>query len=207
MKKFLAIVKYLFFPFLMTQASDATFSNIIGNDHVVVVKAVEENVYWVGTNNGLWIINGNTEKAQHLTAANSILPSNHVTGICVTSDRNVYVSTDNGIFRFDGYSYMLISTENANLPSDHITAIMNDSNDNLWVGTDKGLVLMNSYMCRTFNKGNSVLTNNAVKSITVDIDDNFTVTLANNDTVLIDNGGMKIQQTEQPDNNAVANRN
>ena len=111
-----AVVKYLFFPFIMAQSQGTVDLSKIVKNETIIAQAETQNTIWIGTNNGLYQINKANGKFAHLTTTNSILPSNNITGICVTKNDNVYAATDNGIFRFDGFSYLLISTENANLP-------------------------------------------------------------------------------------------
>ena len=62
---------------------------------------------------------------------------------CITQDKEgfIWIGTDNGLDRFDGYSfknYRSIPGDSLNLLSDHISCLLFDSEGNLWVGTDGG---------------------------------------------------------------------
>lgn len=204
-----AVVKYLFFPFMMAQSQGAVdFSTIVKNG-TIVAQAETQNSIWIGTNNGLYQINKANGKYAHLTTGNSILPSNNVTGICATKNDNVYAATDNGIFRFDGFSYLVISTENANLPTNNFTSVACDEYDRIWLGTkNNGLVMMKNYNCQIFDKSNSVLTSNGVKTVYLDENGIVISKLANDNYVAMGNTTMLLINTNQPyDLNLVAKRN
>ena len=204
-----AVVKYLFFPFMMAQSQGAVdFSKIVKSE-TIIAQAETQNTIWIGTNNGLYQINKDNGKFAHLTTGNSVLPSNHIKGICVTKNDNVYAATDNGIFRFDGFSYLLISTENANLPTDNFTSIACDEYDRIWVGTaNSGLVMMKNYNCQIFDKSNSVLTSNGVKTVYIDENGIVISKLANDNYVAMGNSTMLLINTNQTyDLNVVAKRN
>jgi ligand-binding sensor domain-containing protein len=209
MKKLTAIIKYLFFPFLFAQSAGTTdWSSIISNE-AVTAKLETQNTAWVGTHKGLWVINTKTMKATHLTAQNSVLPSNEVTSIITTKNGNVYVATPNGIFRYDCYAYLVINSENSNLPESGITSIATDKSDNLWIGTtNKGLVLMNNYKCKFFNTQNSVLTTNNITMVTGDNGGNIYVQLSNGSVIGITASGMSvIMGPKVADPKAIASRN
>lgn len=204
-----AVLKYLFFPFMMAQSQSAVdFSKMVKNE-TIVAEAETQSSIWIGTNNGLYQINKANGKSAHLTTSNSILPSSNIKGICVTKNDNVYAATDNGIFRFDGFSYLLISTENANLPTDNFTSIACDEYDRIWVGTtNKGLVMMKNYNCQVFDKSNSVLTSNGVKTVYIDENGIVISKLANDNYVAMGSNTMLLINTNQHyDLDVVAKRN
>lgn len=203
-----AVIKYLFFPFMMAQSQGAVdFSKIVKNETIVSQVETQTSV-WVGTNNGLYQINKSNGKFVHLTTANSVLPSNHIKGICVTRDENVYAATDNGIFRFDGSAYLVISTENANLPTDNFTSITCDETDRIFIGTkNAGIVMMKNYKCQNFNKDNSVLTSNGVKNIYRDENGIIISELTNGNFVAMGSSNMLLINTNQSyDLNVIAKR-
>ncbi len=203
-----AVIKYLFFPFMMAQSQGTVdFSKIVKSETIVAQVETQTSV-WIGTNNGLYQINKSNGKFVHLTTNNSVLPSNHITGICVTKDENIYASTDNGIFRFDGFSYLLISTENANLPTDNFTSITCDENDRIFIGTKShGIVLMKNYKCQTFNQSNSVLTSNSVKKVYRDENGIIISELGNGNFVAMGSSNMILINTNEPyDLNVIAKR-
>lgn len=180
---------------LLTQAQYATsqIQNIPVNE--ITGQVETGNITWVGTPHGLYLVNHKNNKVLCLTSRNSLLPSNNVTGICATPDESVYISTDKGILKYDGYDYILITTENTDLPSDNLTSIACDADGYLWIGTrDKGLVMMFNYKCKTLNSSNSMLTDNSVSRISKEANDSIIATLANGDVVEINENGMALKQ-------------
>ncbi len=161
-----AVVKYLFFPFIMAQSQGIVDVSKILKTEVVVAQAETQTEIWVATNNGLYQISKSSGRYVHLTTDNSVLPSNQVTGLCVTRNNNIYASTANGIFRFDGTAHLTISTENANLPTNNFVSIVCDETDRIFLGTkNNGVVLMVNFNTQNFTKNNSALTTNSVKKI------------------------------------------
>jgi ligand-binding sensor domain-containing protein len=186
-----AILKYLFFPFMVAQSQDVTIDKITEGTPVIA-QAQTPNDLWLATENGLYKYNKGNQKILHITGSNSVLAGNHVKGICTTSNGNVFAVAGNEIFRYDGYAFLTINSENSNLPEVQLTAIATDNNDNVWIGTEgKGLLLMWNYKVRTFNTSNSVLTSNTVLSVE-EKGGNIYVTLANNDVIEISGAGMKL---------------
>lgn len=204
-----AVIKYLCFPFMMAQAQGTVdFSKIVSNETIVSVAETQSSV-WVGTDNGIYQIIKKNGKFVHLTTGNSVLPSNHIKGICVTKDENVYAATDNGIFRYDGFAYLIISTENANLPTNNFTSIACDENDLIFIGTkNNGLVMMKNYKCEIFDKNNSVLTSNNVSKVYRDENGIMISQLINGDYIAMGSSSVLLISRQQPiDNNAIARRN
>jgi len=191
--KMTAIIKYLFFPFLVAQSQVAPDYSTITNGQTVNAVTQTESATWLATNNGIWKINKANGKALHITEANSVLPSNHVTGITSTYNGNVYATTDKGIFRFDGYAFLVLDAENSNLPDVKFTSIVCDRDDNLWVATEgKGLILMNGYKTKSFNVRNSALSTDNIASISIDSNGTIYALLSNHDVLEISDKGIKL---------------
>jgi ligand-binding sensor domain-containing protein len=201
-----AVLKYLFFPFMMAQSQGVT--DLAHWQTTANAVAQTGTAVWVGTNNGIIKVSKKTGKIVRITTDNSSLPSNRVTGICVTPDENVYASTDKGIFRFDGVSHMLISTENANLPTDNFTSIASDERGRIFLGTkDKGIVMMENYRCEVFNKGNSELTSNSVTKVYRDENGLIIGQLDNGNLVAMGSTHMILIYDRKSEMNAIANGN
>lgn len=164
-----AVIKYLFFPFMIAGAQGTNELSALLAKEKIVAQVQTQTSVWIGTNNGLYQVNRINCKFVHLTTGNSVLPSNQIKGICATSNENVYVATDRGIFRFDGSAYLLISTENANLPTNQFTSIACDERDRVFVGTkNHGLVMIQNYKCKAFTTANSALTSNTITKVYCD---------------------------------------
>ena len=63
---------------------------------------------------------------------------------CIVQDKRgfVWIGTEDGLNKFDGYGFTVYKRNSAlrgSLVSNHITALYTDRNDNLWVGTIEGL--------------------------------------------------------------------
>lgn len=58
----------------------------------------------------------------------------------------VWIGTDNGLFRYDGYTFKKFSRDRktqGHLSNNHINALLEDQDGNLWIGTSHGLNLYN----------------------------------------------------------------
>jgi ligand-binding sensor domain-containing protein len=194
-----ALLIICFYALCLTASAGAPVdvSKVTGNEKVTA--QVETNYHlWVGTENGLFQINKSNGKFIQLTTANSVMPSNHVKGICVAGD-NVFVATDKGLFRFDGVSYLQLTTENSYLPTNQLTSIASDERGRLFIGTQKhGLVMMENYKCETFNKTNSELTTNTVARVYMDENGLIIACLANGDYTAMGSSTMILIRAQQP---------
>ncbi|MBB3057654.1 hybrid sensor histidine kinase/response regulator [Mucilaginibacter gotjawali] len=79
---------------------------------------------------------------------NSGLPSNSTT--CVIKDKNgfLWVGTENGLCRFDGYTFKTfinIPGDSTSLTNNYINVIVEDKRGRIWVGTLDGLNLLDPY--------------------------------------------------------------
>jgi ligand-binding sensor domain-containing protein/two-component sensor histidine kinase len=66
---------------------------------------------------------------------------------CIIQDKRgfIWLGTTDGLVRYDGYNFQLISTGTSGrltLPDNNITAIAEDNNGNIWLGSSEG------YLCR-----------------------------------------------------------
>ena len=145
---------------------------------------------WVGTDNGLWKINKKSSKREHMTTANSLLPSNEVTGICLEGDGNIWVGTTAGILRYDNFAFYVLTERNSNLPDNSITSLTSDNSHNIWIGTASGGLVEKLYCGRfiVYNTRNSKLQNDHIYSITPDINGNVWIGLYNEGLAVIQNG-------------------
>lgn len=181
-----------------TAGTPVDVSKVTGNEKIIAQAETKYHV-WVGTDNGVYQVNKGNGKFIHLTTSNSVLPSNHVKGICVTADENVFITTDNGLFRFDGVSYLQLNTENSYLPTNNLTGIACDERGRIFIGTkNNGLVMMENYKCETFNKNNSELTTNTVTRVYMDENGLIIAALANGDFTAMGSSTMILIKAEQP---------
>src|SRR5579862_6436384 len=68
------------------------------------------------------------------------LPQDRVRRLTQTTDGYLWLGTDEGVGRFDGYEFTNFSRDNGHLPSNAITALAPGKDGSLWIGTPNGLV-------------------------------------------------------------------
>lgn len=78
------------------------------------------------------------------------LPQDSIRAIAQTPDGFLWVGTDEGLARFDGYEFFTFSKDNSNLPSNSITSLTAGRNGSLWIGTPKGLAVYDGRSFRTY---------------------------------------------------------
>src|ERR1700688_2629633 len=67
------------------------------------------------------------------------LPQDTIRAIAQTPDGYLWLGTDEGVARFDGYDFVIFNKENSALPSNSITALSAGADGSLWIGTAEGL--------------------------------------------------------------------
>ncbi|MDD2331163.1 MAG: two-component regulator propeller domain-containing protein [Candidatus Cloacimonetes bacterium] len=116
-------------------------STITGELPVSFVNSIafdSQNQTWVGSNQGLVRISGQT--ITYYTESNSNIPSNHVTTVAVDQQDRIWVGTYmNGMARYSGMMWTHYTPANLGLPSYNINKIKVDSSNRLWIGTWHGL--------------------------------------------------------------------
>jgi signal transduction histidine kinase/ligand-binding sensor domain-containing protein len=95
------------------------------------------------------------------------LPQDTVRAIAQTADGYLWIGTDDGLARFDGYEFQTFSSANGDLPSDSITALEAAPDGSLWIGTPEGLVLYRDKRFRTYTTRDG-LVDDAVNGLLVD---------------------------------------
>lgn len=100
------------------------------------------------------------------TAAHG-LPQDTIRAITQTPDGYLWLGTDEGLARFDGYEFTLFSKRNSSLPSDSIAALAAASDGTLWIGTSAGLTRHQGREFRTFTTKDG-LPDNSITDMTFD---------------------------------------
>ena len=67
------------------------------------------------------------------------LPQDTIRAIAQTTDGYLWLGTDEGLARFDGYEFVIFNKDHGDLPSNSITALSAGSDGSLWIGTADGL--------------------------------------------------------------------
>lgn len=67
------------------------------------------------------------------------LPQDTIRAIAQTTDGYLWLGTDEGLARFDGYEFVVFDKAKGNLPDNSITALAAAADGALWIGTPSGL--------------------------------------------------------------------
>jgi len=78
------------------------------------------------------------------------LPQDTIRSVVQTSDGYLWIGTDEGLARFDGYEFTTYRKGKAGLPSNSITALAAATDGTLWVGTSSGLAEYRDGRFRTY---------------------------------------------------------
>jgi signal transduction histidine kinase/ligand-binding sensor domain-containing protein len=95
------------------------------------------------------------------------LPQDTVRAITQTKDGYLWLGTDEGLARFDGYDFVVFNKENGALPSNSVGALWSAKDGSLWIGTLGGLTRYRNGKFTTFTKKDG-LDYTSVSSITED---------------------------------------
>lgn len=80
------------------------------------------------------------------------LPQDTIRAIAQTADGYLWLGTDEGLARFDGYEFTVFTKSNGSLPANSITALAADPDGSLWIGTPRGLTRFHARSFHTFTK-------------------------------------------------------
>jgi signal transduction histidine kinase/ligand-binding sensor domain-containing protein len=78
------------------------------------------------------------------------LPQDTIRAITQTTDGYLWLGTDEGLARFDGYEFVVYNKANGDLPDNSITALAAANDGGLWIGTSNGLTEYRGGHFRTF---------------------------------------------------------
>jgi signal transduction histidine kinase/ligand-binding sensor domain-containing protein len=79
------------------------------------------------------------------------LPQDTIRAITQTKDGYLWLGTDEGLARFDGYEFVVFNKTSGDLPDNSITALAAANDGGLWIGTPNGLTLYREGRFRTFS--------------------------------------------------------
>ncbi|HLK46977.1 MAG TPA: two-component regulator propeller domain-containing protein [Bryobacteraceae bacterium] len=80
-----------------------------------------------------------TQYAQKVWTQEQGLPQDTIRAIAQTTDGYLWLGTDEGLARFDGYDFVVFDKDHNNLPSNSISALAAGADGSLWIGTTNGL--------------------------------------------------------------------
>jgi signal transduction histidine kinase/ligand-binding sensor domain-containing protein len=80
------------------------------------------------------------------------LPQDTVHAIAQTTDGYLWLGTDEGLARFDGYEFVTFTKEHDDLPGDSVTSLAAAKDGSLWIGTPDGLARYDGKHFRKFSQ-------------------------------------------------------
>jgi len=78
------------------------------------------------------------------------LPQDTVRSITQTPDGYLWLGTDEGLARFDGYEFVVFNKADDGLPANSIAALASAPDGSLWIGTSNGLIQYRAGQFRTY---------------------------------------------------------
>jgi signal transduction histidine kinase/streptogramin lyase len=84
------------------------------------------------------------------------LPQDTVRAMAETQDGYLWLGTEEGLARFDGYEFLTFTKEGGQLPSNSVTALCASRDGGLWIGTQGGLTHYSSGRFETFTQKNGL---------------------------------------------------
>src|SRR5580700_5433388 len=95
------------------------------------------------------------------------LPQDTVHTIAQTADGYLWLGTDEGLARFDGYEFVTFTKEHDGLPADSITSLAAGKDGSLWIGTQDGLAGYDGRHFRRYSRQDG-LQDSPIESLLVD---------------------------------------
>ena len=95
------------------------------------------------------------------------LPQDTIRSITQTADGFLWLGTDEGLARFDGYEFVSFGKDRGGLPSNSVNVLAASPDGSLWIGTPSGLTRYANGQFRTFTQKDG-LPGNAVSALLVD---------------------------------------
>jgi signal transduction histidine kinase/ligand-binding sensor domain-containing protein len=95
------------------------------------------------------------------------LPQDTIRAIVQTADGNLWLGTDEGLARFDGYEFVVFNKDNGDLPGNSVTALAAAPDGSLWIGTSNGLTCYKSRRFHTYTSRDG-LADNGIAALVVD---------------------------------------
>lgn len=155
-------------------------------------------VAFISDNNGVtWIAfytnsahedynNGDTSLIKISNAGTEVFTSNNspftpgiqINSLATDAKNNLWISSNNGIFVFDGETFTNYNTGNSSIPSNYIGLIIFDNTGNLWgtlngQGISNGLCKFDGSTWTVWNTSNSKIPTNIVSGMDVDSENNL----------------------------------
>ncbi len=116
----------------------------------------------------------NTEWHFHPVASTNILPTNEVRKLYQDSDGFIWISTNSGLVRYDGYTYLSFRYRGSErMLSGMCSALCEDNRQRLWVGTNNGLFVLDKRKGTVTKIGFPTLCYSRIEALVTDQNDNL----------------------------------
>ena len=137
--------------------------------NTVTGRAIQGDLNWVGTLEGLYIVSGATP-ARHASYGVDGPLSTRITGLVADSKGCLWAGTPLGLSRRDAEGRWTHIQGRQGMPVEDVTALAIDEFDRLWIGTSEGAILYAPYTEGRqwfYRAGKRYLPGNHVKSIAI----------------------------------------
>jgi len=132
----------LFYNFLHNADDTASLAGNI----VYCIRGMEQQKLWIGTENGLSVIDLKTRKflTESLVPVIKLIQNVPLMAIAGETNSMVWIGTEKGLYRYEANTNNLLLLQHnpadpRSLPNNSVTALLIDKNRGLWVGTGNGL--------------------------------------------------------------------
>lgn len=95
------------------------------------------------------------------------LPQDTIRAITQTTDGYLWLGTDEGLARFDGYDFVVFDKDHSKLPANSVAALAAGADGSLWIGTPNGLTRYLDKQFHTYTTKDG-LPDDSIADITVD---------------------------------------
>ena len=123
------------------------------------------------------------------------LPQDTIREIAQTTDGYLWLGTDEGLVRFDGYDFVVFNKYQAHLPANSITTLAAGPDGSLWIGTASGLTRYHDKQFTTYTTKDG-LPDDSIADICVDHTGAVWV-VAGVDLARFDNGRFTVFRADQ----------
>jgi signal transduction histidine kinase/streptogramin lyase len=95
------------------------------------------------------------------------LPQDAISAIVQTTDGYLWLGTEEGLARFDGYDFTIFNKDSGDLPSNTVTVLVAATDGSLWIGTANGLAHYHDKRFTIYTIANG-LPDNSIANLYVD---------------------------------------
>jgi len=130
--------------------------NFSNQNKVNAVIEIPNSTKLIGTNNGLFVLQGNRLTNSPL---NSQIKTKRILSLATDSENKLYVGTDSGLYVFQSNKIIDYYSIDDVLPGNEINALHITKSDDVYIGTDNGLVKLSGEAILVLRTGNGLISN------------------------------------------------